>query len=250
MTPSDGRRLRRPEEGWLTLGLVLLIVLILAWAVDDPGWVNGKPGLTDGLAWCAADMRHYWHRGMRWMGRPWYWGYHRRPCCCLFFTLPVLLIPILAGWAFAPGAPVAEAFHRTAEGTVNAYLDIAWLGRQFTQQEIHYVLVLGALVWGTAQFAAYAVFGHRRPLNAVVMVGIVLLVNMGLTSRDQLPYLVEFTGASLFLPFEPLLASQILLVNLLADFPAICRQMYCIDLPHLIKLTSGPCSASSISSSA
>ena len=42
MTPSDGRRLPRPEEGWLTLGLVLLVVLILAWAVDDPGWVNGK----------------------------------------------------------------------------------------------------------------------------------------------------------------------------------------------------------------
>ena len=195
MTPSAGRRLRRPEEGWLTLGLVLLIVLILAWAVDDPGWVNGKPGLTDGLAWCAV-------LGMTvgLLGPKVGWGRWTTHLVGALFA--GLLIPILAGWAFAPGAPVAEAFHRTAEGTVNAYLDIAWLGRQFTQQEIHYVLVLGALVWGTAQFAAYAVFGHRRPLNAVVMVGIVLLVNMGLTSRDQLPYLVAFTGASLFLLIE------------------------------------------------
>jgi hypothetical protein len=41
-------------------------------------------------------MRHYWHRGMRWMGRPWRWGYHRRPCCCLFFALPLMLVPFLA----------------------------------------------------------------------------------------------------------------------------------------------------------
>ncbi|MGB8212244.1 MAG: hypothetical protein WCE68_01680 [Anaerolineales bacterium] len=40
---------------------------------------------------------HYWHRGMGWM-RPWRWGY-RRPCCCLFFALPLMLVPFL-GLAF------------------------------------------------------------------------------------------------------------------------------------------------------
>ena len=39
---------------------------------------------------------HYWHRGMRWMNRPWRWGYYRRPCCCLFFALPLMLVPFLA----------------------------------------------------------------------------------------------------------------------------------------------------------
>jgi quinol-cytochrome oxidoreductase complex cytochrome b subunit len=41
-----------------------------------------------------------WQHGMRWINRgrwwPGRWGVYRRPCCCLFFTLPVLLIPILA----------------------------------------------------------------------------------------------------------------------------------------------------------
>jgi hypothetical protein len=41
-------------------------------------------------------MHHYWHRGMHWMGRPWRWGYYRRPCCCLFCALPLLLVPVLA----------------------------------------------------------------------------------------------------------------------------------------------------------
>ena len=69
-------------------------------------------------------------------------------------------------------------------------------------QEVHYILVLGAIVWGTMQFASYAVFGHRRPLErrrhgrhrpAREHVDDV---------RNQLPYLIVFTGASLFLLIE------------------------------------------------
>ncbi len=44
-------------------------------------------------------------------------------------------------------------------------------------------------------------FGHRRPLNAVVVLGLLLVANMALTRRDQdeLAYLIAFTGGSLFL---------------------------------------------------
>ena len=54
-------------------------------------------------------------------------------------------------------------------------------------------------MWGTGQFASYAVFGHHRPLNAVIVAGIVLLASMSSTFREELPYLVVFTGAALFL---------------------------------------------------
>ena len=37
-----------------------------------------------------------------------------------------LLIPIVAGWAEYPGLSVGETFMKTASGTVNAYLDLAW----------------------------------------------------------------------------------------------------------------------------
>lgn len=190
--PVGERRLGRPAEGWFTLGLVLVIVCVLAWAVDNPAWVNGNPARTDGLVLCAllglavglVGPKVGWGR----------WTTHLTGA-----LLAGLLIPILAGWAFAPNSSASEAFRLTAEGTAEAYLDIAWRGRQFTTQEVHYVLVLGGLVWGTAQFAAYAVFGHRRPLNAVVIVGLVLVGNMALTSQDQLAYLIAFAGASLLL---------------------------------------------------
>ena len=189
--PVNERRLGRPAEGWLAIVLVLVIVLVLALAVDDPAWVSGNPTRTDGLVLCAL-------MGMAvgLVGPKVGWGRWSTHIIGALFA--GLLIPILAGWAFAPGSSPGEAFRLTAEGTAEAYLDIAWRGRQFTMQEVHYVLVLGALVWGTAQFAAYAVFGHRRPLNGVVIVGLVLVGNMALTS-DQLAYLITFAAASLLL---------------------------------------------------
>ena len=98
-----------------------------------------------------------------------------------------------------PGTTMAQAFNFTAEHTLEAYLDLTVRGLQFTTQEVHYVLVLGGLVWGTMQFGAYAVFGHRRPLSAVIVVGLVLLSNMAATKRDQLGWLVLYAAISLFL---------------------------------------------------
>ena len=192
----SGRRLpRRPEEGWLAVGLALLVVLILAWAMDDPAWVFGNGALTDVLATCALAGFAVGFGGPK-VG----WGRWRTHLVGAAFA--GLLVPVLAGWTFAPGAGIAEAFRLTASGTVEAYLDLAWRGHQFTTQQIHYVLTLGGLAWGTSQFAAFAIFGHRRPLSAVVVVGLILLGNMALTSRDQLSYLAAFAGASLFLLVE------------------------------------------------
>ena len=50
----------------------------------------------------------------------------------------------------------------------------------------HHLWVIGLLVWATSMFAAYATFGHRRPLNAVVLIGAALVINMALTTNDQL----------------------------------------------------------------
>ena len=44
--------------------------------------------------------------------------------------------------------------------------------------------------------ATYAAFGHRRPLNAVLLIGTLLIANMALTTRGQLPYLLDRLKAS------------------------------------------------------
>jgi transglutaminase-like putative cysteine protease len=185
----------RPAEGWPTPVLVVVIVLVLGWALDDPSWVNGRGKLTDPLAWCAL-----LGATVGFVGAKAGWG--RWTTHLVGAVFAALAIGILAGWAVAPGTSAGEAFRIAAAGSVAAYLDLAWYGRQVTSQEVHFVGTLCLIVWGTAQFTSYAVFGHRQPLNAVVVAGLVLLANIALTSRDQLAYLVVFTGAALFLLIE------------------------------------------------
>jgi transglutaminase-like putative cysteine protease len=82
---------------------------------------------------------------------------------------------------------------------VAAYVDIVVRNQASTVQYLHYLLALGLLTWASSMFAAYAVFGHHRALSAVTLVGLLLLGNMALTINDQLPYLVVFSLAALFL---------------------------------------------------
>ncbi len=185
----------RPVEGWSVVFLVAVLGLIIATAIDEPAWVDGHGALTDCLAECAllgalagfAGAKAGWGR----------WTTH-----LVGAAFAGLLLPIIAGQAVLPSLSAAQAFRFTANGTLQAYLDLTVRGLSFTTQEVHFVLVLAGLVWGTMQFGAYAIFGHRRPLAAVVVVGLVLLVNMAITRRDQLGWLVLYTGTSLFLLIE------------------------------------------------
>ncbi len=189
----DGRERRySPAEGWSVVVLVAILGLIVATAIDEPAWVNGRGYLTDGLATCASLGAFVGFVGPK-VG----WGRWRTHIIGALFA--GLLIPVLAGWAVQPGIPIAEAFRVTAKGSVEAYLDLSVRGRPFTTQEVHYVLVLGGILWGTLQFGSFAVFGHRRPFSAVIVVGLVLLANMALTRRDQLGWLVLYAAVSLFL---------------------------------------------------
>ena len=176
----NGSQVRRPEEGWLTLALVAAMAVTLAWAVDDPAWVNGKGELTDVLQVCALLGVVFGFAGPK-LG----WGRWTTHLVGALFA--GLLIPILAGFAALSNASPASAFQHTADGTIAAYLDIAWRGLQYTNEEIHYVLFLGIVLWATTQFGAYAVFGHRRPLNAVVVMGLLLVLNSGLTLNGAAP---------------------------------------------------------------
>ena len=110
-----------------------------------------------------------------------------------------LLLPLIVGASLVdPGnGSLHDWYKATASAVVQAYLDLAWRGRSLTQQYGHFVLILGAPRWGTGQFAGYAAFGHKRPMTAVITLGLALLLNMAITIQDQLPYLVIFSLAAL-----------------------------------------------------
>jgi transglutaminase-like putative cysteine protease len=186
------RSLRR-ADGWFTVGLVVLICATLAWSLDDALLVLGRDQYTDFLFWAA-----FGGVVAGFVGPLVGWGRWKTQLVGAAFA--ALLVPLLVGWTLVPdGGSPAVLFQATTDSVVGAWSDLVVAQRLSTVEFGHHLFVLGLLTWGSSQFASYAAFGHRRPINAVVVIGLLLLANMSLTVRDQLTYLVIFSIASLFL---------------------------------------------------
>jgi transglutaminase-like putative cysteine protease len=189
-----------PSEGWITVGLVAVLCVTMAAAIDDVAPILARDDFTDLLVPMALLGMF---AGL--LGAKAGWG--RWVTYLVGAMFAALIVPLATGDILVRNAPepidgagtLAAAFHETASSVVSAFIDLIVLKSQSTNQYGHFILVLGLLVWGTAMFASFTTFRHGRPLNAIVVVGLVLLVNMSLTIRDQLVYLVVFSLASLFL---------------------------------------------------
>jgi transglutaminase-like putative cysteine protease len=182
-----------PAEGWITFVLVLVMCVVLALAVDDARWVLGRAEYLDMLVFSAIGGVLAGFIGPK-VG----WGRWLTYLVGVIFA--ALIVPLLTGLVLHPdGASIHDLYVATADSVVQAWFDLTFRNLAATQQYLHYVFTLGLVVWATSMFASYAVFGHHRPLNAVIVLGVVLLGNMALTFNDQLAYLVVFSVASLFL---------------------------------------------------
>lgn len=181
-----------PAEGWLTVGLVGLMAVIIGWSLDDPGWVTRRVELTDFLAPAALLGAAAGFLGAK-------AGLRRWVAHLASALIAAIVLPVLVGSALSDGGTPIDWFLATAVSTVEAWIDLAYRGRQVTQQLGHHLLAFGVIAWGTGQFAAFTVFGHRRPIDAATIVGLVLLTSMAATFRDQLHYLVAFSTAALLL---------------------------------------------------
>ena len=180
-----------PAEGWLTYVLVTVMALTVAWSVDDAAWVLGNPDYGDFYMYAAilGVLVAFIGAKARWPR----WVSH------LFgAVVAAIVLPVFVGQVLLPeGGSPYEAFVATSNSVVNAWIDLAILNRQVTPEIGHFILAISIIAWSVGQFASYAVFGHRRPLDAVIVVGIVLLGNMALTINDQLSLLVGFSIAGL-----------------------------------------------------
>lgn len=181
-----------PAEGWLSLGLVLLLCLTMAWAIDDARWVLGRDPYTDFLAIAVVGGVLAGFIGAK-------VGWSRWLTHVIGSAFGALAVPILVGAVLEPGASPMVGFVATAESVSAAVTDLGIRKLTMTTEYGHFLLVIGLFAWATALFAAYATFGHRRPLSAIVVVGIVLIANMSMTTHDQLFHLVAFSLAALFL---------------------------------------------------
>ena len=186
------RQAMAPPGGWTALALTAVMVATVAWSIDDASWVLGNSSYGDFLVPASLLATLVGFAGAM-------TGWPRWIVHFIGAVIAALVVPVLVGSVLVPSGTPAQMFHATAVAMVNAWYDLAILDLAVTPQIGHYLLVLGILVWSIGQFASFAVFRHRRPLDAVIVVGIVLLANMALTFKDQLFLLVVYSVAALLL---------------------------------------------------
>lgn len=221
----------RPAEGLVSLLAAALMTVVVGWSFQRAGWTAGPMEDSDFLAWVALSGLALGVLGAKvgW-GR---WRTHLIGASFAGLILPLIVGGIVlqqsVGW---DPAGLAERWAATLDVVRNVWTDLVVFGRPFTTEIGHYHLVFGALVWGAGMLAGFTVFGHRRPLDAVVVLGLVLLANMALTRRDetlQLALLVTFSCASLLLLIRGhVFEEELIWARRKIGDPAAIRQLYLV----------------------
>lgn len=182
-----------PSEGWLTVGLMALLGLSLAWSLDGARLILGRDADTDFLPWISL-----LGVGAGVLGAKLGWGRWRT--YFLGAAAAAVITPLIVGTVLVPeGASVATLFRATGDAVAGAFDDLIIRNQQTTPETGHHLWILGLLMWGTAMYAAFASFGQRRPLQAIVVVGLLLIGNIWLTLDDHIAYLIVFSLAALLL---------------------------------------------------
>ena len=189
---TRARLLRAPAEGWISLVLVSIMAVTVAWSLDDAALVLGQRDSTDFLAWAALGGVVVGFVGAR-------AGWSRPLAHLLGAVIAALIVPLMVGSVLLPNGSWTARYEATAIASMNAVVDLVVRGLQVTRETGHYMLVLGLICWANGQFAAAAVFRHGRPIGPIIVLGAILVANMSATAHDQLWFLVLFSLASLFL---------------------------------------------------
>ena len=181
-----------PAEGWISLFLVAVMAVAVAWSLDDAALVLGQRSWTDFLAWVSLGGV-----AVGFIGAKARWS---RPVAHLIgAAFAALVVPLIVGTILAPTGLPAAQYQATAASAVDAVLDLAVNHLPVTRQTGHYLVVLGLLCWANGQYAASSVFRGGRPIGPIIVLGTVLVANMSATMNDQIWFLVLFSMAGLFL---------------------------------------------------
>lgn len=184
-----------PAEGWTALGAVLVMLLASAYAVDDANWAGYISG---------TDIRQteFLPFGV---------------FVAVLVGLTLAKSRLTALQAHFAGAAIGAAYIlvsvagsvsrdndlvqrlRDLNISVSTFIEEAvGLGIRSAETSV-FLLILGAMLWAAAQFAAFSVFRRRRALPAVAIPSAILLLNMSITIREQYLHLVVFATAALWL---------------------------------------------------
>jgi hypothetical protein len=184
--PDLKDRVLYPRAGWLSLGLIAVMALALAWSVQGAAWLPHLEYLAP-IALYAVLVG------------------------AILGVLPVTVVITLPVGALIGGLLVIWAVggeyfpELTQAGRIFALRDelATWIivttRTGYPTEVTPFAIGLGMLMWTTAFMAAYAVYRHNRVLDAIVLLGAALITNMSATFADLFATLLLFVAAALLL---------------------------------------------------
>lgn len=188
-------RMRHPREGWVSLLLLAVMAISLAWSVQGAAWLERMDFLVP-LALASVIA------GAALALTPW----------SVVATLPIaailgtLLVVRSVGGEYLPGLEAGDQLLGLRGELVSFTAVLVRTG--YPGEMSPYALGLGALMWTTGFIAAYTVYRHHKVLDAILLVGILLVANMSATFTDLFRHLVIFAGAALLLWLRAALVSR------------------------------------------
>ncbi|MGZ8481201.1 MAG: DUF4129 domain-containing transglutaminase family protein [Candidatus Limnocylindria bacterium] len=184
--PDLRDRILYPRAGWLSLGLIAVMALALAWSIQGAEWLPRLDYLAPVALYAVL-------AGAILGVLP----------LSIVFTLPLSAIVggLVVLWAV--GGEYFPALTQSAR--IFALRDelatwiLVMLRTGYPGELSPYAVGLGMLMWVTAFMAAYAVYRHNRVLDAIVLLGAALITNMSATFTDLFANLLLFVAAALLL---------------------------------------------------
>lgn len=184
--PELLRRYLRPREGWLSMGLVLAMLLALAWSLQRAQWFDRLDFLVP-VAFFAATAGALL-------------GLSRLSVVVVLPTSAIIGAGIVLWTVGGEFFPDLDQIGRLVllRGDALDWTRIVVDGG-FAPQLSPYALGLGVLMWVTAFIAAYTLYRHHRVLDTILLVGVALVANMSATFADLFGFIVFFSVAALLL---------------------------------------------------
>ena len=184
-----------PREGWVSVVALAVMLATLGIAIDDARWAGSigttRTSQTGFLPICGVlAVLVGFVLAKSTLGR------HTSFLAGASLGAIFLINAVSASISTAPSLT-----QRLRELNVSVSLwveEVVVIGTRSFETSV-FLLVLGALLWGAGLFATYAVLRRHRPLPAVALTGFMLLVNVGITIRDQYIHLIVFVAAALVL---------------------------------------------------
>lgn len=184
--PELRERFLHPQAGWLSLGLLAVMALALAWSVQGAAWLEQMDYLVPLGIWAVVVG------GLLGMLRT-----------TIVATIPAGAVAGAALLVWMIGGEYYAAFDEVTRLLALRSDLIDWtaivLRTGYPPQMSPYALGLGALLWSTAFTATYVVFRYHRVLDAILLMAMAIIANISATLTDLFGYLLLFVIASLLL---------------------------------------------------